>query len=328
MGYSILIRTLGKAGDKYAKMLKCIDKLQLRPEEVIIAIPYGYELPKERLGYERFVRTRKGMVWQRCEGVLEIKSEYVLFLDDDLSFAPDFVEKLSSPVNKGEADAAFAPLYELLPQGKSIVNSCLAGSAIPMIFETDQYFLKILKTGGYSYNKKVLKSEKKYFYAQTGPGACIYISLKTFLEVEFEQEVWLEKYGYAMGEDQVFFYKMYLKGYKIVCVADAKLKHLDASTSINGNFEKAAFSSGWFKTIFWKRFIYDTERKNTEKIKSKVAFLYCFYINVLSNLIKAKINSRRKKTLVALLQGRDAAYKFISSDEYHKMKPIRKEIEK
>ena len=60
MGYSIVIRTLGKAGEKYQTMLQCIDKLNDKPDEVLVVIPQGYDLPNERLGYEKFVRSEKG----------------------------------------------------------------------------------------------------------------------------------------------------------------------------------------------------------------------------------------------------------------------------
>lgn len=50
--YSVTIRTLGSAGEKYAATLDSIAKQKIKPEEVVVVIPYGYDLPKERLGYE------------------------------------------------------------------------------------------------------------------------------------------------------------------------------------------------------------------------------------------------------------------------------------
>ena len=94
----------------------------------------------------------------------------------------------------------------------------------------------------------------------------------------FEEEEWLEKYGYAMGEDQVLFYKLCIYGYKTVCVTNLKLEHLDAGTSTGGNVERTAFGAGWFKSVFWKRFIYDREKNRVLKVVDKIAFFYCFYI--------------------------------------------------
>lgn len=104
VSYSICIRTLGTAGEKYARTLASIKAQIIQPEEVVIVIPHGYELPKERLGYERFVRCDKGMVRQRVVGFNEMKSEYTLALDDDLSFEPDFAERLIELSASQDAD--------------------------------------------------------------------------------------------------------------------------------------------------------------------------------------------------------------------------------
>ncbi|MFQ8872541.1 MAG: glycosyltransferase family A protein [[Ruminococcus] torques] len=110
MEYSIVIRTLGKAGTKYLTMLQCIEKLESKPKEVIVVIPKGYDLPKERLGYERFVRSEKGMVKQRCKGAEVVTSEYILFLDDDLAFPRDFVEELKKTFRRGSGRCVIPPI--------------------------------------------------------------------------------------------------------------------------------------------------------------------------------------------------------------------------
>ena len=68
MEYSIVIRTVGKAGEKYQKLLDSIKKLNVQPAEVLVVLPKGYEKPKERLGDEKFVYSEKGMVQQRIGG--------------------------------------------------------------------------------------------------------------------------------------------------------------------------------------------------------------------------------------------------------------------
>lgn len=320
MGYSILIRTLGKAGIKYAQMLECIDKLNRRPDEVIVAIPHGYDLPNERLGYERFVRTDKGMVRQRAQGINFVQSEYVLLLDDDLYFDSDFVDRLNTPIELGIADVSIPPLPELLPCGRGAIHSCIAGSAVPMLLNKKDYFLRILRSGGYSYNRNAANSDKGYYYAETAPGACAYLSVNTFRSIRFEEEDWLEKYGYAMGEDQVFFYKLFLCGYRTVCVAGAKMVHLDAVTSTGGNIEKAAFGAGWFKVIFWRRFIFDVEKNYFLRIADWMCFCYCMYSNISVSRIKALFSLSKKQYLTSLLSGKRAANEFLKSDEYYSIK--------
>ena len=55
MDYSIVIRTIGKAGEKYQALLNSIDRLEKKPCEVLVVLPRGYDKPKERLGYEKFI---------------------------------------------------------------------------------------------------------------------------------------------------------------------------------------------------------------------------------------------------------------------------------
>ena len=97
INYSVVIRTIGKAGDKYKALLNSIEKLNPSPIEIIVVIPEGYSLPKERIGNglkEKFIFSKKGMVEQRLRGIGEAKGEYLLICDDDISFDSDFVCKL------------------------------------------------------------------------------------------------------------------------------------------------------------------------------------------------------------------------------------------
>ena len=52
--YSVVIRTTGKAHEKYQALLNSIDSLTTKPVDVIVVLPEGYDLPQEQLGYENF----------------------------------------------------------------------------------------------------------------------------------------------------------------------------------------------------------------------------------------------------------------------------------
>ena len=43
--YAIVIRTIGKAGEKYLKLLESIKKLVPQPQEIIVVLPEGYGKP-------------------------------------------------------------------------------------------------------------------------------------------------------------------------------------------------------------------------------------------------------------------------------------------
>ena len=127
--YSIVIRTLGNTGEKYRQMLDCIAKQTITPEEVIVVIPFGYELD-HTLGYERVVRSEKGMVTQRAKGIEEAKSEYILVLDDDLSFPNDFAERMLSYLHNNQLDCTLAFGGWQIEQVKDNKNSLNEGTGL------------------------------------------------------------------------------------------------------------------------------------------------------------------------------------------------------
>lgn len=122
MEYSIVIRTVGKAGEKYQKLLDSIKKLNVQPAEVLVVLPKGYEKPKERLGDEKFVYSEKGMVQQRIAGGRLAKGEYLLFLDDDVEFEGDFIEQISKPLREGTQMFLFRHNFQCFHQKKEYVK--------------------------------------------------------------------------------------------------------------------------------------------------------------------------------------------------------------
>lgn len=108
--YSIAIRTLGTAGEKYIKLLESVKNSEKQPKAVYVVLPEGYEEPKEKLGNEVFLFSKKGMVYQRVKALEYIDTEFTLFIDDDISFEKDFIEKLLEPLEKGLYDCSAGPL--------------------------------------------------------------------------------------------------------------------------------------------------------------------------------------------------------------------------
>lgn len=102
--YSVTIRTLGTAGDKYQRTLDSIARQTIQPKQVFVVLPKGYAPPKERLGRETFIYSDKGMVSQRVAGFRACASEFILALDDDVDFDSDFVARMFATMEKANAD--------------------------------------------------------------------------------------------------------------------------------------------------------------------------------------------------------------------------------
>lgn len=265
--YSIVIRTLGKGGDKYRALLDSISKQTVPPLNIYVFIPDGYSLPKEQLGIEKFVHCKKGMWYQRIFG-LEYVSEYdssdcVLVVDDDVEFNSSFAKKSLMILEKSDADI-------LAPTILSKKDIC-----IPTItpFSKKDVFLRILgvrkesreskfriaisPSGGYVANT-ALKGE--FYPTQSVQFGAFWIRNGLSPRLRFYDELWIEKTGYALPDDQVFGFKAYMNGVKVFSTRELLVRHLDGGSANKDRRKKIAFASGRNFSVFWHRFLWRQEK--------------------------------------------------------------------
>ena len=79
MDYTVVIRTLGTAGEYYQRTLDSLLNQTIQPEAIIIYIAEGYPISKETIGIERYVYVKKGMVAQRALPYNEVNTDYMFF---------------------------------------------------------------------------------------------------------------------------------------------------------------------------------------------------------------------------------------------------------
>lgn len=312
--YSVIIRTTGKAGEKYIRLLDSIKALTPQPKEVIVVLPDGYELPQEKLGWETFYFCPKGMVKQRLYGIKKCKTPYALVSDDDIAFSNDFVNKLSIPVVTGQYGFSAGPLVEFFPQkGKSTFFSFIVGASMPTLFHRKRYN-SVLKTTGYSLNRNITTSVSKLYETQSAPWTCFFADIKKLNSIHFEDEMWLDKNGYAAYDDQTMFYKAWCRGIKSVIVSDATYRHLDGKTSTTGINETASYASAFNMIVFWHRFIY--KGSIFKKFLCKICFKYRLFAVSILNYTNYKRGKQKYEVYEASKQGRRDAQRWIKSYEY------------
>lgn len=244
--YTIAIRTLGTAGEKFDALMRSIAALDSPPEEVLIVLPEGYSLPNTLVENARVIRSQKGMVAQRTIAIDEIQTPYLMLLDDDLEFEPDFTDRLYEQLKRYDADLCSPKLVTPYtqqtntqtvtpPQQSRKLNNLLRWCIGVSWFETmeDGFILKVANTGGFIMNAKPNAPEP--MYCQSGYGAIVFGKTSKCKAIHFEDELWVENTTYALMEDQIFYYKAHLQGNKIVYAPDVELIHLDAGTSITGD---------------------------------------------------------------------------------------------
>jgi glycosyltransferase involved in cell wall biosynthesis len=323
LNYAVLIRTRGTGGEKYEKTLKCIDALNPKPNEVIISLPNGVNPPKEKLGYENFVFGKGGFIHQWLNGVDACNSDYILFLDDDISFNPNLAEKLAEPLIDGICKVSYPPLDEQLPHGRSVINSALARRAVPILFDK-KHHLKVLASTGYKY-RRIEKKSPKYLFSQTAPGACFFAERKTFKEIDMHAELWSDRYPYS-GEDQILFYKFYLYGANPTCVTDGYIEHLDIGSENPQKTKNSLFGSGYFRPIFFDRFILTQAKNPFKKFICKFSYYYTKNVSNLFLIIGGFIKKSKKDARKYAKEGELEAKKFMASDDYKNLPSVKIKI--
>ncbi|MGL5616057.1 MAG: glycosyltransferase [Sarcina sp.] len=296
MDYSICIRTLGRGGEKYKKLLKSIKNLNEQPKEVIIVIAEGYPIPEEQLGYEKFVFSPKGMLLQRIVGIEKASSEYVLLLDDDIEFKEDLVDKLFEPIKKGLGEITFPIHTELLPatpKEKAYFN--LLKTACPR--KQDKY-VKIISSGGISYFEDFSKLPDE-IESESAPGMCVLGLRKAFLDANFRDELWVDSQGYALEDDTILIYKPYLNGYKTIGKLNVDITHLDNVKNDNSRELIECFAAGFSHMAFWRRFVYAPAKS---KLKPNLGIIYWLFINI-SVFSAFSLKAKKPQRIKAYLRG-------------------------
>ena len=316
MEYTAVIRTLGKAGEKYQTLLNSLISQTIPPKEIIVYIAEGYPIPAETVGRERYVYVKKGMVAQRALRYDEVDTEFMLCLDDDLFLPADFVQTMYDELRENDGNVISPDIFPNHERGwGQEILMLLSGRMMARRFP-DSWGYKVLRTGGYSYRKNI---NKKVYPSQTNAGACFFCRKEDFLKVSFEDEMWLDSNRYPIGEDQVMYYKMFLFGLKVLTSYNSGIKHLDAGGNMTKEKEKMLIYSDFrFKTIFWHRFIFRPEKNLLLKAWDCICIGYAFTFAFIVSLLKLRFD------ILAIKYNsiRDAA-RFLRSDEYKRLPAIK-----
>jgi len=281
--YTVAIRTLGKAGEKYQQELNSLMAQTIRPTEIIVYLAEGYPIPEETCGLERYVYVKKGMVAQRALPYDEISTEWILFLDDDVYLPADGVEQMFNAIEEHKADVIAPNTFDNHKfTGLVKLTNILLRKAVPFHSETMAY--NVLYSGGYGYNSNPIND---FYWSETNAGPCFLCRKADFLNIHLEDELWLDEAPYALPDDQVMFYKMHLSGLKVATLFNSGIVHLDAGAAVAttpDRNEKMLYSEVRNQIIFWYRFI----KPNVHGIKKIYAALSIFQYKNMRRLLALK----------------------------------------
>lgn len=310
MSYSIAIRTLGTSGDKLLRELTSIYKQSIQPDKIVVYIADGYERPSFQIGKEEYVWVKKGMVAQRALHYLEIDSQYILLLDDDVELQPDSVERLLYVAEKEHADVVGADTFRNQDMTlKSKVFAFMTNWVYPHFDKT--WAFKTNCHCGFSY---LNNPTDDYYLSQSCAGPASLWRKQTLLKLHLEDELFLDKLGFAFGDDLLEFHKVFVNGYKLIVHYNCGIEHLDGKSS-SGAYHKNVHkfyirSKGSF--ILWWRTCYQiSPHKCLVALIYSIKTVWLFLMNLASAIV-----FRNLLIPYYFLKGVYDAWHFVHSNEY------------
>lgn len=254
--YSIAIRTLGTAGEKFRKELESLCIQTVPPEHVLVYIAEGYVRPDFTIGREEYVWVKKGMMAQRVLCYDEISSDCILMLDDDVLLAPDSAEKMLRAMEENKADCVGADVFE---NHRIPLKTKLYAAITNLVFPhwDRKWAFKIHRNGSFSYN---IRPEHSFYWSQSCGGPAALWRKDAFLRMRYDEELWLETVGFPYGEDALMFYKLHSNSGRLGILYDSGITNQDAQSS-SSSFRKSAehiFVRTKASFMIWWRSCYKT----------------------------------------------------------------------
>ena len=316
--YSVAIRTLGTAGEKYQKLLDSIKEQTIQPKHIFVYIAEGYDLPKETIGIEEYIRTPKGMITQRSQPFDDIDTEYVLFCDDDLYLPPNCVERMFEGLETKSGDCIAIGVYEMEKLSKKEKLMVFLHSFVTSRND-DGWDIKIKRNVSYSYN---MNPQQNFILTQSAPGACCLCKMPVYRAIHFEDERWLEKMLFPAGEDQLFYYKMHIMGYRVLKYLHSGVIHLDAQAGQRPTKSNKMYLQKKNMFIMWYRTIYNIQSKGVvEKCRCVAAFSWRCLFGILTLPLEV-IHYKQPRFFIDYFRGLWAGYKYVHTEEYEKIPPF------
>ena len=253
--YSIAIRTLGKSGDLFKRELESIKRQTIQPERVIIYIAEGYDRPQYTIGKEEYVWVKKGMVAQRALPYSEIDSPLLMLLDDDVELAPDSAQRLMDTMEEYHLDCIAA---ETMHDHLEPLSVRFLAMATNLVFPhwSKKWAFKIHSNGSFSYNQHITKD---VYLSQSAAGPASLWKKQVLLDLHIEHELWMDKFGFAFGDDGLIFNKLYKNGYRLGVHYNCGIANLDAKSSSSAfqKNPKKFYTRSMASLMVWHRSCYN-----------------------------------------------------------------------
>lgn len=307
--YSVAIRTLGRAGEKYRQLILSLKSQTLPAEGIYVYIAQGYPFPAA-VADERYIPCPKGMVAQRALPYLEIQSQYILFCDDDVFFPPDAVRVLFDALKAGKGDGISPNVFpnHTMPFPEKLKAAVFSGT-LPAL--SKRFAFQVRMNACYSYCAK----PSDVMPTQSFAGPCSLISREAFLSIHLEDEIWMDRSRYPLGEDQVLSYKLYVSGYRILVHFNSGIVHCDARTGRVSNRAERYYAAAYLHYLIWYRTIFQPRAGRWSRIWASCSYSFYFSAQMLLALL-AYLSGRSRYKPGTLIKAVKDAKSYAVSEEF------------
>lgn len=226
MRLSLAIATKGRPDD-LRETLASLASCDPRPHELIVvdgdegrsAEPVVTEFAREAAGAlpVRYDHTRPGLTHQRNVALDLVDGDVVVFVDDDVRFAPQFFERLGEPYREPDVVGATGRVIE--PQGRrfgnsrSVVRRALFGGGRE----------GTMTRFGYPRRLQDLTRSRDVEFMQ---GCLMSARTEVARELRFDERL----PGYGLAEDEDFSYRLSRRG-RVRFAADVEIEHKNTGGS-------------------------------------------------------------------------------------------------
>lgn len=136
-----------------------------------------------------------------------------------------------------------------------------------------------------------------------------------------DEKTWLERFGYAAGDDRVMAYKLVKLGYRACVVSNALYQHQDAKTSTSIQEMKNTtpiFCMYYMHVVFWHRFVLETENCLLNRFLNRVCFGYWYIMITFYQFMKG-VNPDYASYLKAFREGLKEGKQYVKTEEYRNL---------
>lgn len=318
MSYTVAIRTLGKSPHLKTE-LEQIYAQSKKPERVIIFIAEGYEKPDFRSADEEYEWVKKGMVSQRLLPYYDIRSDYILMLDDDVALQPDSMEKLLKSIKENDVDLIGADTFRnhRLPL-KTKIKAAVSNLVFPHF--SQKWAFKIHKNGSFSY---INNPEKDFYPSQSCAGNAMLWKTASYKQLRMQDELWLDDLPFAYGDDMLESYKVYKNGMKLGVVFDSGITHLDnqsSSSYYHKSHDKIKTRTMAQLAIWWRTCFKPGDTGFFSQLLAAVAFslkmIWLFFVFLSFSIVKLDCSY-----IANFLKGLSEGWKFVHSETFRSLPP-------